>query len=147
MLTAALAHAQSTGAMNAETPLYIEGLIRTIAWEGPDVELVVDVPARLARPVDLVSRVAPSQHNDGDISALLAQAVLPTTPMGAWTITLPPLPRLAPWDAQSLIRVGRRIAIVGIAPHQPTRKSMRAEVIFVDGKTIVVRSLPREPER
>ena len=123
-------------------PIYLEGKATKVAWRNPHVELDLELPASLKLPADLASRGLPAQTAPVDGPALLKAAQLPTRKDRRWEIELAPLSRLQAW-AVAEIKPGDPLALVGFTfTGEKGAAVLRAEYLFVAGKTYGMRSSP-----
>ena len=100
------------------------------------------MPAALRLPPGLTERVLPAQTAPVDGKALLAKTVLPTRTDKSWEIELAPLTRLQAWRVAE-IKPGTNLSVVGFAfAGEKGEAILRAEYLFVDGKTYGLRSGP-----
>ena len=141
MLPLARAH-HGWSSFDQERPIYLEGRVAKSLWQNPHAELEIDVPASLRLPPDLAQRVLPAQSAPVDGKALLAKAVLPTRKDTRWEIELAPLTRLQAWKVAE-IKPGTQISVLGFTlTGEKGEAVLRAEYLFVDGKTYGLRSSP-----
>ena len=127
---------------DAERPIYLEGTVRSVRWQNPHAELLLELAADLKLPPDLAQRALPAQTSPVDGKALLARAVLPRRKDRQWEIELAPLTRMQAWQVQE-IKPGTAVAVVGFTLRDEKADAvLRAEYLFVDGKTYGLRSSP-----
>jgi hypothetical protein len=125
-----------------DRPLYLEGKVAKVRWQNPHAELDLEVSPGLKLPADLQSRQLPAQSANVDGKALLAKAALPTRKDPVWEIELAPLTRMEAWKVAE-IKPGTRISVLGFGlADQKGEAVLRAEYLFVDGKTYALRSGP-----
>jgi hypothetical protein len=125
-----------------ERPLYLEGTVRKVRWQNPHAELDLELPAGLKLPPDLAQRPLPAQTAPVDGKALLAKTVLPTRKDKVWEIELAPLTRMQAWQVQE-VKPGASLSVVGFTLREEKGEAvLRAEYLFVDGKTYALRSSP-----
>lgn len=137
----ALAH-HGWSSFDQDRPIYLEGRAVEVAWRNPHVELVLELPERLNLPADLARRPLPAQTAGIDGPALLAKTVLPSRRDRRWEIELAPLFRLGQWQMPE-IKVGTTLSVVGFTfKDEKGEAILRAEYIFLDGKTYGLRSSP-----
>lgn len=123
-------------------PIYLEGRVVEVKWRNPHAELVLELPESLNLPADLAKWTLPAQTAGVDGPALLAKTVLPKRRDRRWEIELAPLFRLGQWQMPE-IKAGSSIAMVGFTFNQEQGDAvLRAEYIFLDGKTYALRSSP-----
>ena len=137
----ALAH-HGWSSFDQARPLYLEGRARTVAWRNPHVEIALELPAELRLPPDLARRPLPAQSAPVDGPKLLAQAQLPTRKDKVWEIELAPLTRMEAWRVAE-IKPGTELAVLGYT-HEGEKGDavLRAEYLWVAGKTYALRSAP-----
>lgn len=137
----ALAH-HGWSSFDQERPIYLEGKVVKSAWQNPHVELLIDLSAGLKLPADLTQRMLPAQVAPVDGKALLAKAVIPTRQDRRWEIELAPLGRVQAWGIAEL-KPGDSLAVLGFAfSGEKGAAILRAEYLFVSGKTYGLRSSP-----
>ena len=123
-------------------PIYLEGKAAKVAWRNPHAELELELIANLKLPADLASRPLPAQTAPVDGPALLKAAQLPTRRDRRWEVELAPLTRLEAW-AVAEIKPGDTLALVGFTfTGEKGAAVLRAEYLFVAGKTYGMRSSP-----
>lgn len=123
-------------------PVYLEGKAVEVRWRNPHVELILELPESLALPADLAARPLPAQTASVDGAALLAKTVLPTRKDRRWEIELAPLFRLNQWQMPE-IAPGTDLSLVGFTFKEEAGAALvRAEYVFVGGKTYALRSGP-----
>ncbi len=125
-----------------DRPIYLEGKVVKSVWQNPHVELLIDLPAALKLPADLAQRTLPAQTAPVDGKALLAKAVVPTRQDRRWEIELAPLSRVQAWNVAE-IKPGDSLAVLGFTfTGEKGAAILRAEYLFVSGKTYGLRSSP-----
>ncbi|WP_062477756.1 DUF6152 family protein [Variovorax boronicumulans] len=125
-----------------ERPLYLEGRATKVSWRNPHGELEIELPENLSLPPDLKQRPLPKQSATVDGAALLAKAQLPTRRDRQWQIELAPLTRLQAWGVEE-IKPGTPVAVLGFTfTGEKGDAVLRAEYLFVHGKTYGLRSSP-----
>ena len=125
-----------------DRPLYLEGLVSKAVWQNPHVELELELPAPLRLPPGLTERILPAQSAPVDGKALLVKTVLPTRTDKRWEIELAPLTRLQAWNVAE-IKPGTNLSVVGFAfAGEKGEAILRAEYLFLDGKSYGLRSGP-----
>ena len=137
----ALAH-HGWSSFDQGRPIYLEGRAAKVAWRNPHVELDLELSASLKLPADLASRGLPAQTAPVDGPALLKAVQLPTRKDRRWEIELAPLSRLESW-AVAEIKPGDPLALIGFTfTGEKGAAVLRAEYLFVAGKTYGMRSSP-----
>lgn len=125
-----------------DRPIYLEGKVVRSVWQNPHVELLIDLPATLRLPGDLAQRALPAQTAPVDGKDLLAKAVVPTRQDKRWEIELAPLSRVQAWNVTE-IKPGDNVAVLGFTfTGEKGTAILRAEYLFVSGKTYGLRSSP-----
>lgn len=125
-----------------ERPLYLEGRATKVSWRNPHGELEIELPENPALPPDLKQRALPRQSASVDGAALLAKAQLPTRRDRKWQVELAPLTRLQAWGVEE-IKPGTPVAVLGFTfTGEKGDAVLRAEYLFVHGKTYGLRSSP-----
>ena len=123
-------------------PIYLAGRAAQVAWRNPHAELKLELAADLALPADLASRPLPAQSAGVDGKALLAAATLPTRRDSVWEVELAPLTRMAAWGVPE-IKPGMALALLGFTFNgEKGDPVLRAEYLWLDGKTYGLRSSP-----
>ena len=138
---AARAH-HGWSSFDQERPIYLEGRVTAVRWQTPHAELEIELPVALRLPADLASRALPAQSAQVDGKSMLARAQLPTRKDRKWEIELAPLTRLESWKVAP-IRVGASVSLLGFTlKGEQGEAVLRADYLFVDGKTYALRSGP-----
>jgi hypothetical protein len=123
-------------------PIWLEGRATQVAWRNPHAELKLELPADAKLPADLASRVVPAQVASVDGKALLAAAQLPKRRDKVWTVELAPLTRMQAWAVPE-IKAGAQLGVLGFTfTDEKGDALLRAEYLFLDGKTFGLRSSP-----
>lgn len=122
-------------------PLYVEGTVKSVRWQNPHVELVLELKTGGVVPADLASRDLPRQSNPVDGPGIMKKAQWPSTNARTWTLELAPLFRTDAWGIEPL-KPGAAIAAVGYAPSGERGATIRVEYLFVNGKAYGLRSMP-----
>jgi hypothetical protein len=137
----ALAH-HGWSSFDQDRPIYLEGKAADVQWRNPHAELMLEVPENLSLPADLARRPLPAQTAGIDGAALLAKTALPGRRDKRWEIELAPLFRMGQWQVPE-IKNGMSLAVVGFTfKEEKGEPIVRAEYIFLDGKTYGLRSSP-----
>jgi hypothetical protein len=125
-----------------ERPLYLEGRATKVVWRNPHGEVELELPENPTLPADLKQRTLPRQTTSVDGPALLAKVQLPTRRDRKWMIELAPLTRLQAWGVEE-IKPGTPVAVLGFTfAGEKGDPVLRAEYLFVDGKSYGLRSSP-----
>ena len=96
--------------------------------------MLIDLPAELKLPADLLSRATPVHTAGIDGKAVLAKTKLPPRKLKAWELELAPLTRLELWKLDP-IKPGAQVSAVGYILKDPKGEAvMRVEYLWVDGK-------------
>lgn len=137
----ALAH-HGWSSFDQDRPIYLEGKVVKSVWQNPHVELLIDLPAVLKLPADLLLRILPAQTAPVDGKGLLAKAVVPTRQDKRWEIELAPLGRVQAWSVAE-VKTGNSIAVLGFTfAGEKGAAILRAEYLFSAGKIYGLRSSP-----
>jgi hypothetical protein len=120
---AAKAH-HGWSSFDLDRPIYLEGKAAQVKWQNPHTEMKLEVAAGLKLPADLSTRSIPAQTANVDAPALLKKASLPKRTDKTWEIELAPLTRMEAFKDEK----GSAI--------------LRAEFLWLDGKTYALRSSP-----
>ena len=138
---AARAH-HGWSSFDQDRPIYLAGTARDVRWRNPHAELVLQVAPDRVLPAGLASRPLPAQAAQVDGPALLARAALPRRRDREWAIELAPLTRLAAWQVPE-IKTGQRLELIGFTfKDEQGDAVLRAEYLFLDGRTYGMRSSP-----
>ncbi|MFN8992204.1 MAG: DUF6152 family protein [Pseudomonadota bacterium] len=92
-------------------PLYFVGTVKSVKWQNPHAELVIEVAKDATLPADLAKRAVPKQTQNVDGAKVMANAALPKH-RGEWTLELSPLTRIDAWKVAQP-KVGDKVAAVG----------------------------------
>lgn len=156
--SALVVHTRSAGAHHGwssfddASPIYLEGIIKSVRWQNPHAELIVEVATGFAMPGNLASRI-PAQQASIDAAGIVSKTKSPNpatnasaNTKGGWEVELAPLQRMNAWQ-MSAPAVGSKIALIGytFADQKPDSKGthiLRAEFVFVGDKTYALRSGP-----
>ena len=125
-----------------DRPIYLEGKARKIKWQNPHVEFELELSSGLKIPPDLARRALPAQSAPVDGKGLLAKATLPRRQDPVWEIELAPLTRVQAWSVPE-IKAGTLLAVLGFTfKDEKGDAVLRAEYLWLDGKTYALRSSP-----
>lgn len=128
---------------NQDQPVYLEGRVKSVRWQNPHAEVVLEVAAGLALPADLAARKLPAQQHGVDAAGIIKKTQVPAAPGGDWEIEFAPLFRMQAWGLAEPLKVGDRIEVIGYtAPSIGKGRLMRVEYLIVGGKAHGLRSLP-----
>ena len=137
----ALAH-HGWSSFDQNRPIYLEGTAARVRWRNPHAELELELAPGLKLPADLASRSLPAQTAPVDGAALLKAAQLPTRGDKRWVIELAPLSRMEAWKVPEL-KSGDALGVLGFTfIAEKGDAVLRAEYLFVGGKTFGLRSSP-----
>lgn len=137
----ALAH-HGWSSFDDTKPLYLQGKANSVKWQNPHVEVMLQLPAAMQLPADLGQRNIPAQYAPVDVRSILAKTQLPARKDKTWDIELAPLSRMEAWKVAE-IKPGSPFAVVGYSfKDEKGDAILRAEFIWVDGKTYALRSSP-----
>jgi hypothetical protein len=127
---------------DTERPIYLDGRAADVRWRNPHVEFVLELREPLAMPAGLAQRAVPAQTAPVDGKALLAKAVLPTRRDRRWQIELAPLSRIGQWQVPE-ITAGTELGLIGFTfSGEKGDAILRAEYLFLGGRTYGMRSSP-----
>lgn len=136
-----LAH-HGWSSFDQDRPIYLEGKVVKSAWQNPHVALLIELPAVLLLPADLLLRILPAQTAPVDGKGLLAKAVVPTRQDKRWEIELAPLGRVQAWSVAE-VKTGDSVAVLGFTfAGEKGAAILRAEYLFSAGKIYGLRSSP-----
>ena len=128
---------------DSDKPIYVEGTVKSVRWQNPHAEIIIDVKPGLKLPPDLAARKVPAQTQLVDGAAVLAKAKPPSNPATSWTLELAPLFRVEAWKLAQPA-AGTTIAAIGYAAPGEKTAMMRVEYLLLDGKIYGLRSMPTE---
>jgi Family of unknown function (DUF6152) len=125
-----------------DRPIYLEGKAAQVKWQNPHAELKLELAAGLKLPADLAARSIPAQTATVDAPGLLKKATLPKRADKIWEIELAPLTRMDAWKVPE-IKNGQTLALLGFTfKDEKGSAILRAEFLWLDGKTYALRSSP-----
>jgi Family of unknown function (DUF6152) len=125
-----------------DRPIYLEGKAANVKWQNPHAELKLELSAGLKLPADLSGRSIPAQTASVDAPGLLKKATLPKRADKTWEIELAPLSRMDAWKVPE-IKNGQTLALLGFTfKEEKGSPILRAEFLWLDGKTYALRSGP-----
>jgi hypothetical protein len=138
---AAQAH-HGWSSFDTDRPIYLEGKAAKVKWANPHAELMLELPTSLQLPPDLKARSIPAQTAPVDAATLLQKATLPTRKDKSWEIELAPIFRMEAWKVPE-IKNGQNLAVLGFTfKDEKGSAILRAEFLWLDGKTYALRSSP-----
>lgn len=125
-----------------DRPIYLEGKASKVTWQNAHTEIVLELTPHLKLPADLASRRIPVQTARVDAPALLKKAVLPKRSDKLWEIEFAPIFRMEAWKIPE-IKIGQSLAVLGFTfKDEKGSATVRAEFLWLDGKTYALRSSP-----
>lgn len=125
-----------------DRPIYLEGKVKSVKWQNPHVELMLDIAPGLKLPTDFASRAIPSQVAPVEGKTLLSKAVTPKRSGKVWEIELAPLTRVEAWKIPE-IKSGAAVALLGYTfKDEKGEAILRAEYLWLSGQTYALRSNP-----
>ncbi len=125
-----------------DRPIYLEGVAKSVKWQNPHVELMLDISPGLKLPADLSGRAVPAQIAPVEGKALLSKAVIPKRNDKVWEIELAPLTRVEAWKVPE-IKPGTTVALLGYTfKDEKGGAILRAEFLWLSGMTYALRSNP-----
>jgi Family of unknown function (DUF6152) len=123
-------------------PIYLEGTVKSVKWQNPHAELVLDITRNASMPADLPKVQVPKQTAPVDASSVLTRATVPMRKDAAWTIELAPISRLEAWKVEP-VKAGEKIAIVGYTfKDEKGDAILRAEFLIRGTSVTPLRSAP-----
>ena len=138
---AAQAH-HGWSSFDQDRPIYLEGVAKSVKWQNPHVELMIDISPGLKLPADLSSRAVPAQIAPVEGKALLSKAVIPKRSDTVWEIELAPLTRVEAWKVPE-IKPGTTVALLGYTfKDEKGEAILRAEYLWLNRVTYALRSNP-----
>jgi hypothetical protein len=142
-VTASIASAHhGWSSFDQDKPVYLSGVVKQARWQNPHAEAVIEVDA-VKLPEGLATRAVPAQQQSVDGSAIVSKAQVPSNAKGSWELEFAPLSRMQAWGLQDAPKVGQRIEVIGYALADASKRVVRVEYLFVDGKAYAFRSSPR----
>ncbi len=125
-----------------DRPIYLEGKAAKVKWANPHTEMMLETTPGLKLPADLAARSIPAQTAPVDAAALVKKASLPKRTDKTWEIELAPLTRMEAWKIPE-IKNGQTLALLGFTfKDEKGSPILRAEFLWLDGKTYALRSSP-----
>jgi hypothetical protein len=138
--TPALAH-HGWSSFDESRPIYLEGTVRSVRWQNPHAELVLEVTGA-APPATLAASTVPRQSASVDAARVLSSARVPTRKDRQWDVELAPLTRMDAWKVRE-VKVGEKISVVGYTfKDEQGSATLRAEFLIRDGSITPLRSGP-----
>ncbi len=135
-----LAHHGWSG-FDQDKPLYLSGTLTQVRWQNPHAEVMLRVDATKL-PEGMSSRVVPAQQQSVDGAGILKKVQVPANPVGVWEVEFAPLSRMQAWGLSQPLKVGDRIEVIGYGLADDTKRLLRAEYLFINGKGYAFRSSP-----
>jgi Family of unknown function (DUF6152) len=125
-----------------DRPIYLEGVVKSVKWQNPHVELNLDITPGLKLPADFANRAVPAQIAPVEGKALLSKAVTPKRSDKVWEIELAPLTRVEAWKVPE-IKPGTSVALLGYTFKEEKGEAiLRAEYLWLNRMTYALRSNP-----
>jgi hypothetical protein len=137
----AVAH-HGWSSFDQDKSLYLAGTVKSVRWQNPHAEIVLNVAPGLTLPADLAQRSVPAQSQRVDGSALLNKTALPANATGDWEIEFAPLSRMEAWGLKEPLKAGDRVELVGFALADSSKRVLRVEYMFAAGRAYAFRSSP-----
>jgi hypothetical protein len=126
-------------------PVYVEGVVKSVKWQNPHAELVLEVADKVTLPADLAKRPFPKQVSPTVTPEVVSKAAAAKPSRGAWQIELAPLTRMEAWGLKEPIKAGDKVSMIGFVKQQGSEKLMRVEILYTpDGKAYGLRSAPAQ---
>lgn len=126
----------------ADTPVYVRGRVKSVKWQNPHAELVIEVPDGLELPDELTARTLPAQQSPVDGADILQRTVPPPEQVSEWTLELAPLFRVSAWGIEAPSEGDDVEAIGYIRRGDVTQGYMRVEYLFIGDAVYGLRSGP-----
>lgn len=136
----ALAH-HGWSSFETDKPLYVEGTVKSVRWQNPHAEIVIDLKPAMSIPASLAARALPAQTQQVDGKSLLAKAKPPSGNAKTWTLELAPLFRIEAWKVAQPAP-GANVAALGYALPGEKSSIMRVEYLMIGEATYGLRSMP-----
>jgi hypothetical protein len=124
-----------------DKPLYLSGTLTQVRWQNPHAEVMLKVDATKL-PDDLASRTLPAQTQSVDAAGILKKVQVPANAVGVWELEFAPLSRMQQWGLSQAPKVGDRIEVIGYTLTDGSKRLMRVEYLFINGKAHGLRSSP-----
>lgn len=125
-----------------DKPVYLAGEVRSVRWQNPHAEAVVEVAAGQKLPADWATRTLPPQSQSVDAAGIRAKTQ-PAAAGGSYELEFAPLSRMQAWGLAEPLKPGDKIEAVGYtSPSLQGGKLMRVEYLFINGKAYGLRSSP-----
>ena len=124
-----------------DKPLFLSGTLTKVRWQNPHAEVMLRADSTKL-PEGLSSRTLPAQTQSVDATGILKKVQVPANAAGVWEIEFAPLSRMQQWGLSQAPKVGDRIEVIGYALTDPSKRVLRAEYVFIDGKAYALRSSP-----
>jgi Family of unknown function (DUF6152) len=123
-------------------PIYLQGTVKSVKWQNPHAEIVLEAEPNAAMPTAIRSSAIPAQVASVDTAAVMAKAAPPKKSRPTWQIEFAPLSRMEAWQVAPL-KVGEKISLVGYTfKGEAGDATLRVEVLFREGKAYALRSAP-----
>ena len=136
-----LAH-HGWSSFDQDKPLYLSGTLTQVRWQNPHTEVMLRADA-VKLPADMATRTVPAQQQSVDGSGILKKVQVPANAAGVWEVEFAPLSRMQAWGLSQPLKVGDRVEVIGYGLADDTSKRLlRAEYLFVNGKAYAFRSSP-----
>jgi hypothetical protein len=136
----AIAH-HGWSSFDQDKPLYLSGVVKQVRWQNPHAEVVLQVDAK-SLPDGLAARKLPAQQQSVDGAALLKRTQVPANAVGDWEIEFAPLSRMQAWGLGQAPKPGERMELVGYTLADGSKRLLRVEYLFYNGKAYAFRSSP-----
>ena len=136
----ALAH-HGWSSFDQDKPLYLSGTLTQVRWQNPHAEVMLRVDATKL-PDGIASRTVPAQQQSVDGANVLKKAQVPANAAGTWEVEFAPLSRMQAWGLSQPLKVGDRIEVIGYGLADETKRLLRVEYLFINGKGYAFRSSP-----
>ena len=135
-----LAH-HGWSSFDQDKPLYLSGTLTQVRWQNPHAEVMLKVDATKL-PDGFASRTLPAQTQSVDAAGILKKVQVPANAAGVWEVEFAPLSRMQQWGLSEAPKVGDRIEVIGYALADGSKRVLRVEYLFFNGKAYGLRSSP-----
>lgn len=138
--TPVLAH-HGWSSFDQDKPLYLSGTLTQVRWQNPHTEVMVRVDVTKL-PDDISTRTVPAQQQTLDGAGILKKVKVPANATGMWEVEFAPLSRMQAWGLSQPLKVGDRVEVIGYGLADENKRLLRAEYLFINGKSYAFRSSP-----
>ena len=136
-----LAH-HGWSSFDQDKPLYLSGTLTQVRWQNPHAEVMLRVETTKL-PADIAARTVPAQQQSVDGAGILKKVQVPANATGTWEVEFAPLSRMQAWGLSQPLKVGDRVEVIGYGVADENKRLLRAEYLFINGKSYAFRSSPQ----